>query len=59
MAESGATYDPMQVEAALDDELTVSDDAPEEADTQAPQRGRKCVRNPDSWKKKHVKKTGL
>ena len=59
MAESGATYDPMQVEEALDDELTVSDDEPEEADTQAPQRGRKRVRNPDSWEKKHVKKRGL
>ena len=50
------TYDPMQVKES---ELIVSDETVED-DAQAPQpsqhRGRKCVRNPESWTKKQVKK---
>ena len=59
MAESttGLTYalDPMQVEEGPSNE--VSDEATDQAEV--PQRGRKQVRNPDSWKSKHVKKKGL
>ena len=43
-------------------ELTVSAETMED-DAQAPQpgqyRGRKCVRNPELWTKKHLKKRGL
>ena len=45
----------MQVEEGPSNE--VSDEATDQAE--APRRGRKRVRNPDSWKSKHVKKKGL
>ena len=47
------TYDPMQVEEGEDNIIHVS------GDETITQHGRKRVRNPDSWKKKHVKKKGL
>ena len=58
MAEGGSAavnlmYDPMQVEESGD----VHEDETENAETS--QRGRKRVKNPDSWKKKHVKRKGL
>ena len=56
MAESAAhtlTYDPMQVEEGEDNQVHVSGD---ESTERATQHGRKHVRNPDSWKQKHVKK---
>ena len=59
MAESAAhtlTYDPMQVEEGEDNQVHVSGD---ESTERATQHGRKRVRNPDSWKQKHVKKKGL
>ena len=60
MAESttGLTYalDPMQVEKGPSNE--VSDEATDQAEV-VPRRGRKRVRNPASWKSKHVKKKGL
>ena len=69
MAEGAAqslTYDvcdPMQVEERTDDDDQVSGGdfiAGEAVHAQAGQHaGRKRVRNPDSWKKKHIKRKGL
>ena len=57
---TGSAYDPMQVEEPLDDkEATASDDdsEPEEADEpRSLQCGRKCVRNPSSWKENMSKR---
>ena len=61
MAEEGYPLDPMQVEEGIHSE--VSEDTSSEVETHAQeriyQRGRKRVRNPDSWKKRHVKRRGL
>ena len=58
--DAGSAYDPMQVEEPLDDkQASTSDDDSEADEPQCLQRGRKRVRNPSSWKKKHVKKRGL
>ena len=46
----------MQVEEGPSNE--VSDEATDQAEV-VPRRGRKRVRNPASWKSKHVKKKGL
>ena len=48
--------DPMQVEGQ-NVEVRVDDDV--HVRTQPTQCGRKRVRDPDSWKVKHVKRTGL
>ena len=50
------TLDPMQVEGQ-NVEVRVDDDV--HVRTQPTQCGRKRVRDPDSWKVKHVKRTGL
>ena len=61
MAESGVIYDSTcMYKEVLGDKLIVSDDESEEADTQAaPQRGKTCMRNSDSWKKLYIKKRKL
>lgn len=59
MAEEGYSLDPMQVEEGIHNEVSGDSSSEVNAQERPFQRGRKRVRNPDGWKKRHVKRRGL